>query len=50
VDRGTLCGSGQEGPPPFRLDNGGWRRYVDRHSTGGGVYTATGFDPNTWSG
>ncbi|WP_250029998.1 family 43 glycosylhydrolase [Paractinoplanes maris] len=50
VNRGRLWSSGYEGPSLVRLDNGGWRIYVDRYSTGGGIYTATSSDLNTWTG
>jgi hypothetical protein len=50
VNRGRLWSSGYEGPSLVRLDDGRWRIYVDRYSTGGGVYTATSGDLNSWSG
>ena len=50
VNRGTLWSSGYEGPSLVRLDDGRWRIYVDRYSNGGGVYTATSSDLNTWTG
>lgn len=50
VNRGRLFASGYEGPSLVRLDNGSWRIYVDRYSTGGGIYTATSTDLTTWTG
>ncbi|WP_285904763.1 family 43 glycosylhydrolase [Paractinoplanes hotanensis] len=50
VNRGRLFASGYEGPSLVRLDNGSWRIYVDRYSTGGGIYTATSTDLFTWTG
>jgi hypothetical protein len=49
VNRGNLWSSGYEGPSLVRLDNGGWRIYVDRYSNGG-IWTATSSDLNTWTG
>lgn len=49
VNRGTLWSSGYEGPSLVRLDNGGWRIYVDKY-TNGGLWTATSTDLNTWTG
>jgi hypothetical protein len=50
VNKGRLFASGYEGPSLVRLDDGSWRIYVDRYSTGGGLYTATSTDLNTWTG
>lgn len=50
VNRGRLFSSGYEGPSLVRLDDGRWRMYVDRYSTGGGIYTATSTDLNIWTG
>jgi hypothetical protein len=50
VNRGRLWSSGYEGPSLVRMDDGSWRIYVDRYSTGGGIYTATSSDLNTWTG
>ncbi|GID30910.1 family 43 glycosylhydrolase [Paractinoplanes brasiliensis] len=50
INRGRLWSSGYEGPSLVRLDDGSWRIYVDRYSTGGGIYTATSTDLNTWTG
>ncbi|MBU2668967.1 family 43 glycosylhydrolase [Actinoplanes bogorensis] len=50
INRGRLWASGYEGPSLVRLDDGTWRIYVDRYSTGGGIYTATSTDLNTWTG
>jgi hypothetical protein len=50
INRGRLWSSGYEGPSLVRLDDGGWRIYVDRYSTGGGIYTATSTDLNNWTG
>lgn len=49
VNQGTLFASGYEGPSLVRLDNGSWRIYVDRYSTGQGIYTATSTDLWTWT-
>jgi hypothetical protein len=50
VNKGNLWASGYEGPSLVRLDNGGWRIYLDRYSTGAGIFTATSSDLNTWTG
>jgi hypothetical protein len=50
VNKGTLFSSGYEGPSLVRLDDGSWRIYLDRYSTGGGLYTATSTDLNSWTG
>ena len=50
VNRGRLFSSGYEGPSVVRLDNGSWRMYVDKYSTGGAIYTATSSDLNSWTG
>jgi hypothetical protein len=50
VNRGNLWSSGYEGPSLVRLDNGSWRIYVDKYSSGGAIWTATSTDLNTWTG
>jgi hypothetical protein len=50
VNQGRLWSSGYEGPSLVRLDDGSWRIYVDRYSTGQGIYTATSSDLNNWTG
>ncbi|MBM2618422.1 family 43 glycosylhydrolase [Actinoplanes sp. LDG1-06] len=50
INRGRLWSSGYEGPSLVRLDDGTWRIYVDRYSTGQGIYTATSSNLNTWTG
>ena len=50
VDDEHRLATGYEGPSLVRLDNGGWRIYVDRYSTGAGIFTATSSDLNSWTG
>jgi hypothetical protein len=50
VNMGRLFSSGYEGPSLVRLDDGSWRMYVDKYSTGEGLFTATSSDLNSWSG
>jgi len=50
INRGNLWATGYEGPSLVRQDNGSWRIYVDKYSTGQGIFTATSSDLNTWTG
>jgi Glycosyl hydrolases family 43 len=50
INRGTLWAAGYEGPSLVRLDDGRWRIYLDRYSTGAGIFTATSADLTTWTG
>ncbi len=48
TNQGTLWSSGYEGPAVTQMDNGTWRIYVDKYTTGG-IWTATSSDLNTWT-